>query len=175
MVMGAFIPGLRRRYPMHEYVSALLLVLGLILFTLADAQTSPNFSIIGVMMITGALIMDAFLGNLQEAIFTINQDTSQVILSFFFFLFFCRRHHMILIEPFCIILKEREIPFFYSHQRLLILNMTDGDAVLLNSCGIAFSDSTHGFNRRIIWGLEILCSGWALSSSILTYFFKYAH
>ncbi|KAJ8450176.1 hypothetical protein Cgig2_033370 [Carnegiea gigantea] len=78
MIMGAFIPGLRRKYPPYEYASALLLVVGLILFTLADAQTSPNFSIIGVVMISGALIMDAFLGNLQEAIFTLNPETTQM-------------------------------------------------------------------------------------------------
>lgn len=78
MVMGAFIPGLRRKYPLHEYISAMLLVLGLILFTLADAHTSPNFSMLGVIMISGALIMDAFLGNLQEAIFTMNPETTQV-------------------------------------------------------------------------------------------------
>lgn len=79
MIMGAFIPGLRRKYPPHEYVSAVLLVVGLIIFTLADAQTSPNFSILGVVMISGALIMDSFLGNLQEAIFTMNPETTQVI------------------------------------------------------------------------------------------------
>ena len=78
MIMGAFIPGLRRKYPFHEYVSAVLLVVGLILFTLADAQTSPNFSFIGIMMISGALVMDSFLGNLQEAIFTMNPETTQV-------------------------------------------------------------------------------------------------
>ncbi|KAL1830113.1 hypothetical protein ACET3Z_008525 [Daucus carota] len=77
MVMGAFIPGLRRKYPLREYVSALLLVFGLIIFTLADANTSPNFSVIGVVMVSGALIMDAFLGNLQEAIFTTNPETTQ--------------------------------------------------------------------------------------------------
>ncbi|KAK8518435.1 hypothetical protein V6N12_017582 [Hibiscus sabdariffa] len=82
MVMGAFIPGLRRKYPFHEYISALLLVIGLILFTLADAQTSPNFSIIGVLMISGALIMDSFLGNFQEAIFTMNPDTTQMEMLF---------------------------------------------------------------------------------------------
>ena len=71
MIMGAFIPDLRRKYPIHEYISALLLVIGLILFTLADAYTSPNFSIFGVVMILGALIMDAFLGNFEEVIFTI--------------------------------------------------------------------------------------------------------
>ncbi|KAJ6388731.1 hypothetical protein OIU77_027150 [Salix suchowensis] len=78
MLMGAFVPGLRRKYPVHEYISALLLVIGLILFTLADAQTSPNFSIIGVLMISGALIMDSLMGNLQEAIFTVNPDTTQI-------------------------------------------------------------------------------------------------
>ncbi|XP_073306052.1 UDP-galactose/UDP-glucose transporter 4-like isoform X3 [Primulina huaijiensis] len=82
MVMGTFIPGLRRKYPAHEYISAMLLVVGLILFTLADANSSPNFSPIGIVMITGALVMDAFLGNLQEAIFTINPETSQMEMLF---------------------------------------------------------------------------------------------
>ncbi|GFY99612.1 UDP-N-acetylglucosamine (UAA) transporter family [Actinidia rufa] len=82
MIMGAFIPGLRRKYPPHEYVSAVLLVVGLILFTLADAQTSPNFSMIGVVMVSGALVMDAFLGNLQEAIFTMNPETTQMEMLF---------------------------------------------------------------------------------------------
>ncbi|OIV89647.1 hypothetical protein TanjilG_12733 [Lupinus angustifolius] len=82
MIMGAFIPGLRRKYPFHEYISAILLVVGLILFTLADAHTSPNFNIIGVIMISGALIMDSFLGNLQEAIFTMNPETTQMEMLF---------------------------------------------------------------------------------------------
>ncbi|CAL1399026.1 unnamed protein product [Linum trigynum] len=82
MVMGAFIPGLRRKYPAHEYISALLLVVGLILFTLADARTSPNFSAVGVVMISGALVMDSFLGNLQEAIFTMNPETTQMEMLF---------------------------------------------------------------------------------------------
>ncbi|XP_028078021.1 UDP-galactose/UDP-glucose transporter 4-like isoform X2 [Camellia sinensis] len=82
MIMGAFIPGLRRKYPPHEYISAVLLVVGLILFTLADAQTSPNFSVIGVLMVSGALVMDAFLGNLQEAIFTMNPETTQTEMLF---------------------------------------------------------------------------------------------
>ncbi|CAN6698134.1 unnamed protein product [Malus baccata var. baccata] len=55
MVMGAFIP---------------------------DAQTSPNFSVIGVLMVSGALVMDSFLGNLQEAIFTMNPETTQMEMLF---------------------------------------------------------------------------------------------
>lgn len=82
MVMGAFIPGLRRKYPAHEYISALLLVIGLILFTLADANSSPNFNVIGIVMIVSALVMDSFLGNFQEAIFTTSPETTQMEMLF---------------------------------------------------------------------------------------------
>ena len=79
MVMGAFIPGLRRKYPFQEYVSAVMLVIGLILFTLADAQTSPNFSMVGVAMVSGALVMDAFLGHGDHHL-TMLSSMSQVLL-----------------------------------------------------------------------------------------------
>lgn len=82
MVIGAFIPGLRRRYPLHEYISAIMLVLGLVAFTLADANTSPNFNVAGVVMVCGALVLDSFMGNLQEAIFTLNPATSQMEMLF---------------------------------------------------------------------------------------------
>lgn len=78
MLLGAMVPGLRRLYSLQEYVSALLLVLGLILFTLADAASSPNFQMIGVIMVCTALLLDAILGNMQEAIFAVNPATSQV-------------------------------------------------------------------------------------------------
>ncbi|XP_058111615.1 UDP-galactose/UDP-glucose transporter 4-like [Magnolia sinica] len=80
--MGAFIPGLRRKYPLHEYISTILLVVGLILFTLADAHTSPNFSLLGVVMVSGALVVDSFLVNFQEAIFTMNPETTQMEMLF---------------------------------------------------------------------------------------------
>ncbi|EFJ14308.1 hypothetical protein SELMODRAFT_271324 [Selaginella moellendorffii] len=82
MIMGAFIPGLRRKYSFQEYVSAVMLVVGLVIFTLADAHTSPNFHIFGVIMVVGALVLDSFLGNLQEAIFTMNPATSQMEMLF---------------------------------------------------------------------------------------------
>ncbi|XP_075494165.1 UDP-galactose/UDP-glucose transporter 2-like isoform X2 [Primulina tabacum] len=56
MIMGAFIP--------------------------ADAQTSPNFSMIGVIMVSGALILDSLLGNLQEVIFTMIPETTQTEMLF---------------------------------------------------------------------------------------------
>ncbi|KAH8962296.1 hypothetical protein BDL97_05G093600 [Sphagnum fallax] len=72
MVMGAFIPGFRRKYSFHEYVSAIMFVVGLVIFTLADAQASPHFSILGVAMVVVALVLDAFVGNFQEVIFLRN-------------------------------------------------------------------------------------------------------
>ncbi len=78
MLLGAFIPGLRRRYSFRDYVAASLLVVGLILFTMADASASPIFSILGVVMVCAALLLDALVGNLQEAIFTVSPATSQV-------------------------------------------------------------------------------------------------
>lgn len=132
MVMGAFIPGLRRKYPVHEYISALLLVVGLIFFTLADANTSPNFSIIGVAMISGALIMDSFLGNLQEAIFTMNPDTTQVDFTSFY---------------------QNESTLLWS---TLLWSISDGDAVLLNCGWFAFPSCTNDTNRRALQSMEIL-------------------
>ena len=82
MIMGSFIPGLRRVYGFRDYFSAVMLVVGLILFTLADAHTSPTFNVIGVIMVCGALFMDALLGNLQESIFTLNPSTTQTEMLF---------------------------------------------------------------------------------------------
>ncbi|KAG6634144.1 hypothetical protein CIPAW_12G098900 [Carya illinoinensis] len=67
MAMGAFIPSLRKKYPVHECIFAMLLVIG---------------RVIGVGMIIGAIIMEAFLGNLQEAIFTMNPNTTQTQMLF---------------------------------------------------------------------------------------------
>ncbi len=78
MLLGMCVPGLRRVYSLQDYVPALMLVFGLIVFTLADAATSPNFQMLGVVMVCSALVLDAILGNLQEAIFKLNPATSQV-------------------------------------------------------------------------------------------------
>lgn len=126
MIMGAFIPGLRRKYPFQEYVSAVLLVVGLILFTLADAQTSPHFSMIGVLMVSGALVMDAFLGNFQEAIFNMNPETTQVSST-------CSDLGLYFID---------RVKFF----RFFLF--VDGDAILFYRCWFAFLDSTYALDRR---------------------------
>jgi len=63
MIGGVFI--LRKRYAPLEYVSAITLSLGLVIFTLADVSTRPQFDIRGVLLLSFSLMADAFIGNLQ--------------------------------------------------------------------------------------------------------------
>lgn len=177
MIMGAFIPGLRRKYPIHEYISALLLVIGLIFFTLADAQTSPNFSIVGVVMISGALVMDAFLGNLQEAIFTMNPDTTQVSfdppsvlrLLAYWFLNGTVKNLLLIIISWYLIHSRRVIDVYVLKQLAisvlsilditnpLVFSLADRDVILLDRSRLAFLSSTNGVNGRAVSSLDFLC------------------
>lgn len=56
----------KKQYGLLDFISASLLCIGLVLFTLADSMISPRFSIIGVGMISCALLCDAIIGNVQE-------------------------------------------------------------------------------------------------------------
>eukprot|EP00271_Cylindrocystis_brebissonii_P005998 TRINITY_DN1849_c0_g1_i2.p1 TRINITY_DN1849_c0_g1~~TRINITY_DN1849_c0_g1_i2.p1 ORF type:complete len:358 (+),score=61.63 TRINITY_DN1849_c0_g1_i2:388-1461(+) len=101
MMLGSCIPGIKRTYTWEDYFSATLLVVGLILFTLADASTSPMFSVLGVVMVCGALLLDALLGNFQEAIFTINPGTTQMEM-----LFCSSVLGLVFLAVPCVVLKE---------------------------------------------------------------------
>ncbi|XP_072947795.1 adenosine 3'-phospho 5'-phosphosulfate transporter 2 [Epargyreus clarus] len=57
---------LGKRYNFLDYVAAIIMCIGLTMFTLADAKTSPNFDIVGVLVISLALLCDAIIGNVQE-------------------------------------------------------------------------------------------------------------
>ncbi|KAF9811234.1 hypothetical protein SFRURICE_002603 [Spodoptera frugiperda] len=57
---------LGKRYGFLDYVSAVVMCIGLTMFTLADSQTSPKFNFIGVIVISLALLCDAIIGNVQE-------------------------------------------------------------------------------------------------------------
>eukprot|EP01138_Halocafeteria_seosinensis_P002147 gb/GECG01002197.1/.p1 GENE.gb/GECG01002197.1/~~gb/GECG01002197.1/.p1 ORF type:complete len:389 (+),score=34.15 gb/GECG01002197.1/:1-1167(+) len=59
----------KQRYPQLQYAAAVLLSVGLTIFVLADAETSPNFHPLGVLIISLALFADAFIGNYQEFVF----------------------------------------------------------------------------------------------------------
>jgi len=57
----------RKQYVATDYIASGLLSLGLSIFTLADVKVSPQYSSIGLMLISGALCADAVIGNVQEA------------------------------------------------------------------------------------------------------------
>ncbi|OXU29825.1 hypothetical protein TSAR_010940 [Trichomalopsis sarcophagae] len=64
LIGGILIQG--KRYGFLDFLAAGLMCLGLILFTLADSMISPRFDLIGVAMISCALLCDALIGNIQE-------------------------------------------------------------------------------------------------------------
>ncbi|XP_055376963.1 adenosine 3'-phospho 5'-phosphosulfate transporter 2 [Condylostylus longicornis] len=49
-----------------DFLAATTMCVGLAWFTLADSKISPNFDVFGIMMISGALLCDAAIGNVQE-------------------------------------------------------------------------------------------------------------
>ncbi|KAH8298622.1 hypothetical protein KR018_002820 [Drosophila ironensis] len=55
-----------KRYGPLDFAAAGCMCLGLAWFTLADSQMTPNFNLRGVAMISGALLCDAAIGNVQE-------------------------------------------------------------------------------------------------------------
>lgn len=64
LIGGILIQG--KRYGMLDISAAVLMSFGIIVFTLADSKVSPNFDPTGYFMISGALLADAVIGNVQE-------------------------------------------------------------------------------------------------------------
>ncbi|GMT37611.1 hypothetical protein PFISCL1PPCAC_28908, partial [Pristionchus fissidentatus] len=64
LIGGMILQG--KRYGLLDVSAAVLMSFGLIMFTLADSAVSPMFDPRGYLMICGALLADAVIGNLQE-------------------------------------------------------------------------------------------------------------
>jgi len=56
----------KKKYGVLDFIAAIIMCIGLILFTLADSYVQPNFNMIGVVVISLALLCDAAIGNVQE-------------------------------------------------------------------------------------------------------------
>jgi len=54
------------RYSKLDFISVLLMIVGLIWFILADSSVQPNFNLYGVVLISLALCADGAIGNVQE-------------------------------------------------------------------------------------------------------------
>uniref|UniRef100_A0A224Z365 Adenosine 3'-phospho 5'-phosphosulfate transporter 2 n=1 Tax=Rhipicephalus zambeziensis TaxID=60191 RepID=A0A224Z365_9ACAR len=65
---GILIQG--KRYNCLDLLAAVLMSIGLAAFILTDNKLSPTFSLIGVVMISTALLFDAVIGNVQEKAMT---------------------------------------------------------------------------------------------------------
>ena len=63
----------KRRFSVLQCVAALCLVAGLSVFILADVNVSPEFNVVGIFLLVVALFADAFLGNVQEGVFSVYQ------------------------------------------------------------------------------------------------------
>ncbi|XP_050508634.1 adenosine 3'-phospho 5'-phosphosulfate transporter 2-like [Diabrotica virgifera virgifera] len=64
LIGGILIQG--KKYGPLDFLAAILMCIGLILFTLADSKVQPNFNTTGIIMISMALLCDAIIGNVQE-------------------------------------------------------------------------------------------------------------
>lgn len=89
MAFGVLVLG--RNYSWQQYCAAVLLVSGITFFTLGDKELSPKFSVIGVGLISVALVCDGLTGNMEEKLFFRKQDPctdAEVILYTSFFSLF---------------------------------------------------------------------------------------
>ena len=69
-----------KRHAFREYIAIFVLVLGLVVFMVADASKSPDFNPIGVTLILASLLVDAAISNFQEYIFsTFNADEEELV------------------------------------------------------------------------------------------------
>uniref|UniRef100_A0A914YT37 Adenosine 3'-phospho 5'-phosphosulfate transporter 2 n=1 Tax=Panagrolaimus superbus TaxID=310955 RepID=A0A914YT37_9BILA len=79
LIGGILIQG--KRYGCWDLLAASLMSFGLILFSLADSQVSPNFDPRGYIMISFALVADAIIGNVQEkSMKNYNAQNKEVVL-----------------------------------------------------------------------------------------------
>lgn len=53
-------------FNIYDVSASLMMSFGLIFFTLADIKVQPKFELLGVILIVGALVADACIGNVQE-------------------------------------------------------------------------------------------------------------
>ncbi|KAK9876799.1 hypothetical protein WA026_015037 [Henosepilachna vigintioctopunctata] len=69
-----------KKYGPLDFGAAVLMCIGLTLFTLADSQVQPNFNTTGIIMISMALLCDAIIGNVQEkSIKAYGADIAEVV------------------------------------------------------------------------------------------------
>lgn len=75
----------KRVFQSAEYVSAMSISLGLVIFAAADWKMTPSFNPIGLAMVSSSVIADAILPNAQERLFRLGSSRLEVTLFTNFF------------------------------------------------------------------------------------------
>ena len=75
----------KRVFQSAEYVSAMAISLGLVIFAAADWKMTPSFNPIGLLMVSSSVIADAILPNAQERLFRLGSSRLEVTLFTNFF------------------------------------------------------------------------------------------
>lgn len=69
-------------YTLMDYIAVLSLTIGMILFSLGDSFVKASFPLVGVFLVSGALMADALIGNFQEkSMKQFNPSTSEMVAS----------------------------------------------------------------------------------------------
>eukprot|EP00814_Leptocylindrus_danicus_P011983 CAMPEP_0116018608 /NCGR_PEP_ID=MMETSP0321-20121206/8746_1 /TAXON_ID=163516 /ORGANISM="Leptocylindrus danicus var. danicus, Strain B650" /LENGTH=220 /DNA_ID=CAMNT_0003489027 /DNA_START=477 /DNA_END=1135 /DNA_ORIENTATION=- len=71
----------RRIFSSGEYVSALAVCIGLVVFAAAEWQNSPSFNPVGILLVTLSVVADSILPNAQEQLFS--KGSSRLEVTFF--------------------------------------------------------------------------------------------
>lgn len=64
LIGGILIQG--KTFNVYDVSASIMMSIGLIFFTLADIKVQPDFEFLGIILILGALLADAAIGNVQE-------------------------------------------------------------------------------------------------------------
>ena len=78
MIIAVVLNG--RRVTVAEFLCGLAITLGLIVFTMADWEVSPNFNPLGAALVGASTVADSLLPNLQERLF--DRGSSRVEVTF---------------------------------------------------------------------------------------------
>ena len=71
----------RKKIQGYEFVLGAGLSLGMVLFAVADFKVSPNFNLLGLVLVCVSVVADAFLPNFQEKIF--EQGSTRIEVQYF--------------------------------------------------------------------------------------------
>mmetsp|Transcript_24009 Transcript_24009/g.42338 ORF Transcript_24009/g.42338 Transcript_24009/m.42338 type:complete len:338 (-) Transcript_24009:75-1088(-) len=78
MLVGVCIQN--KRYTTLEYLSAIVLVSGIAIFTLGDAKVSPTFSVTGLLLLALGVACDAITANVEEKLFKMHRCTQAEVM-----------------------------------------------------------------------------------------------